>query len=95
MHRVNDTITIDDAEITGELRARLRPGGQNVNKVSVGGAAALRRARLAVAAQRRGGRGSMRLAGKRLTKDGVIVIIAQHHRTRSATAPTRASGCPI
>ena len=31
----------------------------------------------------------MRLAGKRLTKDGVLVIIAQSHRTRSATAPTR------
>jgi ribosome-associated protein len=81
MHRVTDTISIDDAELTETFVRSSGPGGQNVNKVS------------SAVQLRFDVRGSpslpndvavrlMRLAGKRLTKDGVIVIIAQSHRAQ-------------
>jgi ribosome-associated protein len=79
---VTAQISIDEREI-GETFVRASgPGGQNVNKLST--AVQLRfdarhspslapevRARLE------------RLAGWRLTRDGVIVIIAQRHRTQA------------
>ncbi|MGH6665718.1 MAG: alternative ribosome rescue aminoacyl-tRNA hydrolase ArfB [Pseudolabrys sp.] len=79
MHRITDTISIDDSELSESFVRSSGPGGQNVNKVS------------SAVQLRFDVRGSpslpndvavrlMRLAGKRLTKDGVIVIIAQNHR---------------
>ncbi len=79
MHKITDTIAIDDAELSESFVRSSGPGGQNVNKVS------------SAVQLRFDVRGSpslpndvamrlMRLAGKRLTKDGVIVIIAQSHR---------------
>jgi ribosome-associated protein len=81
MLRVTDTISIDDSELSETFVRSSGPGGQNVNKVS------------SAVQLRFDVRGSpslpndvavrlMRLAGKRLTKDGVIVIIAQRHRTQ-------------
>ena len=81
MIRITETIAIDEREIAESFIRASGPGGQNVNKLAT--AVQLRfdvrhspslpdpvRARLA------------RLAGKRLTKDGVLVITAQRHRTQ-------------
>jgi ribosome-associated protein len=82
MIRVNAEISIHDREIEESFVRASGPGGQNVNKLAT--AVQLRfdvrrspslpaevRARL------------KRLAGTRLTRDGVLVIIAQRHRTQA------------
>jgi ribosome-associated protein len=81
MIRINNTIAIGEDEIVERFIRAAGPGGQNVNKVA--SAVQLRfdarrsrslpedvRARL------------MRLAGRRLTQDGVLVITAQRFRTQ-------------
>jgi ribosome-associated protein len=79
MLRVTDTISIDDAELSETFVRSSGPGGQNVNKVS--SAVQLRfDARHSPSLSNDVAVRLMRLAGKRLTKDGVIVIIAQSHR---------------
>src|SRR5229473_1716949 len=81
MIRINDHISIDDSEVSESFIRSSGPGGQNVNKLAT--AVQLRfdvrrspslpnevRARLE------------RIAGRRLTRDGVLVITAQRHRTQ-------------
>jgi ribosome-associated protein len=81
MIRINDHISIDESEISESFIRASGPGGQNVNKLAT--AVQLRfdvrhspslphevRARLE------------RIAGRRLTRDGVLVITAQRHRTQ-------------
>jgi ribosome-associated protein len=82
MIRVNAQISIEEREIEESFVRASGPGGQNVNKLStavqlrfdVRGSPSLPaevRARLE------------RLAGARLTRDGVLVITAQRHRTQA------------
>jgi ribosome-associated protein len=81
MIRVTDTISIDEDELEERFIRASGPGGQNVNKLA--SAVQLRfdvrrspnlrddvRLRLT------------RLAGRRMTLDGVLVITAQRHRTQ-------------
>jgi ribosome-associated protein len=83
MIRISAAIAIDEREIEESFIRASGPGGQNVNKVS--SAVQLRfdagrspslpadvRSRL------------MRLAGSRLTRDGILVINAKRHRTQRA-----------
>ncbi|HEY4981135.1 MAG TPA: alternative ribosome rescue aminoacyl-tRNA hydrolase ArfB [Pseudolabrys sp.] len=81
MLRVTDTISIDESELSESFVRSSGPGGQNVNKVS--SAVQLRfDVRRSPSLSNDVALRLMRLAGKRLTKDGVIVIIAQRHRTQ-------------
>jgi ribosome-associated protein len=81
MIRVNAHISIDEREIEENFVRASGPGGQNVNKLST--AVQLRfdvrgSPSLPAAVRDR----LERLAGSRLTRDGVLVIIAQRHRTQ-------------
>jgi ribosome-associated protein len=81
MIQVTSTIALDESELTLEFIRASGPGGQNVNKVAT--AVQLRfdvanspsltddvRERL------------VRLAGRRMTKDGVLIIEARRFRTQ-------------
>jgi ribosome-associated protein len=80
--RVTDQINIDEREIEESFVRASGPGGQNVNKLAtavqlrfdVSGSPSLPaevRARLE------------KLAGARMTREGVLVIAAQRHRTQA------------
>jgi ribosome-associated protein len=82
MHRLTDTISINDAELSESFVRASGPGGQNVNKVS--SAVQLRfDVRQSPSLPNDVAARLMRLAGKRLTKEGVIVIIAQQYRDQT------------
>jgi ribosome-associated protein len=80
MLRVTDHIFIDESELQESFVRSSGPGGQNVNKVAT--AVQLRfDARRSRALPNDVAIRLMKLAGSRLTKDGVIVIIAQQQRS--------------
>jgi ribosome-associated protein len=81
MIRITGNVAIDESEISESFIRASGPGGQNVNKLAtavqlrfdVRGSPSLPdevRARLE------------RIAGRRLTRDGVLVITAQRYRTQ-------------
>ncbi|KQP10049.1 peptide chain release factor I [Methylobacterium sp. Leaf99] len=74
-------IAIDEAELDETFVRASGPGGQNVNKLST--AVQLRfDARRSPSLPNAVAVRLMRLAGRRLTLDGIIVISAQQHRTQ-------------
>src|SRR3954467_6108508 len=81
MIRITDTISIDEREIEENFVRSSGPGGQNVNKLST------------AVELRFDVRGSpslpndvairlMKLAGRKLTQEGVLVLVAMTHRTQ-------------
>ena len=78
---VTDRINIGDSELIESFVRSSGPGGQNVNKLST--AVQLRfDVRHSPSLPNDVALRLMRLSGNRLTKDGVLVIIAQRHRTQ-------------
>jgi ribosome-associated protein len=81
MIRITERISIDEGELHETFVRSSGPGGQNVNKLST--AVQLRfDARRSASLPNDVSIRLQRLAGKRLTNDGVIVILAQQHRTQ-------------
>ena len=83
MITVTPAISIDESEISERFVRASGPGGQNVNKVA--SAVQLRfDARHSPSLPEDVRERLMRLAGRRLTQEGVLVIAAQRHRTQEA-----------
>jgi ribosome-associated protein len=81
MIRITDRISIDESEIDESFVRSSGPGGQNVNKLST--AVQLRfDVRRSPSLPNDVALRLMGLAGRRITKDGVLVLIAQNHRTQ-------------
>jgi ribosome-associated protein len=81
MIRVTDQISLEESELEESFVRSSGPGGQNVNKLST--AVQLRfDVRQSPSLPNDVAVRLMRLAGRRLTKEGVLVIIAQSHRTQ-------------
>ncbi|MGE0093561.1 MAG: alternative ribosome rescue aminoacyl-tRNA hydrolase ArfB [Alphaproteobacteria bacterium] len=81
MIQVTPRIAIDPREIIETFVLASGPGGQNVNKVS--SAVQLRfNVRTSASLPDDVRERLMRLAGRRLTRDGDLVIVAQSHRTQ-------------
>jgi ribosome-associated protein len=82
-HFITEDIFIDDRELDWDFIRSSGPGGQNVNKVATAAQLrfdATRSPSLAAEVRDR----LIRLAGKRATSDGVLVIQARRFRTQEA-----------
>lgn len=83
MHRISPTIQIDERELQFEYIRASGPGGQNVNKVATAVQLRFDVSNSPSLASDTKGR-LIRLAGKRVNADGVLVIEARRFRTQEA-----------
>ncbi|WP_410219357.1 alternative ribosome rescue aminoacyl-tRNA hydrolase ArfB [Paracoccus sp. (in: a-proteobacteria)] len=82
MLHVTDTIAIEEWELSEQFTRAQGPGGQNVNKVETAVELRFEAARspnLAEPVKRR----LQRLAGRRWTQEGAVVILAQETRSQA------------
>jgi ribosome-associated protein len=81
MIEITPTLSIDEREIDEDFVRSSGPGGQNVNKLST--AVQLRfNIRTSPSLPNEVAIRAQKLAGRKLTQDGVVVIIAQRYRTQ-------------
>ena len=79
--RINDSILIEDWELTESFTRSSGPGGQHVNKTSSAVELRFEAARSPNLTPEIKSR-LKRLAGRRWTKDGAIVVTAEAHRSQ-------------
>ena len=80
MLRISRDLSIDENDLDISFVRASGPGGQNVNKLSTAAQLRFDTRRITLAPD--AGARLNRLAGQRMTKDGVIVIHAQRYRTQ-------------
>ena len=81
MIRVTGSIAIEERDIEESFIRSSGPGGQNVNKLATAVQLRFDVARSGLPPEVRAR--LVRLAGRRITADGVLVITAQRHRTQA------------